>query len=237
MKSLLVLPLLAVAACAARPALPTSGPYAIKLESFSGENQAKLKTVFDAPTAMVELPETRVVSRPEIFAFLLGDLPFTAGVLRAQGRAAYKMWREEGDPPDEVRFDDTTGIRQIVQLMRRESGRWVFFSKGTYDLGLFTVYGRSAFIVLVEERGGALWTQARVYAKVEGVVLEQGARFLGLVEGVLRRKSFAFIEAASKVAEAAAAEPGRLYRDVKGSAEVDSAALEEFRRRFVPDSE
>jgi len=232
MKSLLVLPLLVVAACAARPTLPTSGPYAIKIESYSPEDQVKLHSVFDVPTAMVELPETRVVTDSKIYTFLLGDLQFTAGVLRARGRAAYKIWREEGDPPEQVRFDDTTGIRQVVQLLRREPGRWVFFSKGTYDLGLFTVLGETAFVVIFEEREGALWTQARVYAKVEGVVLEQGARILGLVEGLIRRKAFVFIEAASSVAAAAAADPGGLYAEMKGSKEVDLATLEEFKRRF-----
>jgi hypothetical protein len=216
--------------------LPSSGPYAIRLDSFPEEDQAALKSIFDAPTAMVELPETRVVTRPEIFDFLMGDLIFTAAVLRVQGRAKYKMWRDEGDPPGLVRFDDTTGVRQIIQLMRREPGRWVFYSKGTIDVGLFTVYGGSAFIVLHEEREGALWTQARVYAKVEGVVLEQGARLLGLVESVIRRKGFIFIEAAASVAEMAAAEPEKILQDVEGSAEVDPKTVEEFRRRFGPDA-
>jgi len=219
MKPFLVLPCVFFVACSARPALPTSGPYAIKLETFSEEDQAKLHSIFDLPTAMVELPETRVETRSDIFGFLLGDLAFTAGVLRAQKRAVYKIWQEPDDPPGQWQFDDTTGV---------------FFSKGTYDLGLFTVHGRTAFIVLNEEREGALWTRARVYAKVDGVVLEQGARFLGLVEGLIRRKSFVFIEAASKVAEMAAAEPERILRDVEGSPEVDPATVEEFKRRFGP---
>ena len=234
MKPFLVLPCVFFVACSARPALPTSGPYAIKLETFSEEDQAKLHSIFDLPTAMVELPETRVETRSDIFGFLLGDLAFTAGVLRAQKRAVYKIWQEPDDPPGQWQFDDTTGIRQVLQLLRTEPGRRVFFSKGTYDLGLFSVHGRTAFIVLNEEREGALWTRARVYAKVDGVVLEQGARFLGLVEGLIRRKSFVFIEAASKVAEMAAAEPERILRDVEGSPEVDPATVEEFKRRFGP---
>lgn len=233
MKPFLALSCLACVACSARPLLPTSGPYAIRLESFPEEDQARLRTVFDVPTAMVELPETRVETRPEIFEFLLGRLAFTAGVLRLQGRAAYRIWREAGDPEDQVRFDDTRGIRLLARLLRREPGRWTFFSAGTYDLGLFTVYGRSVIIVLYEVRDGALFTRARVYAKVEGIVLEQGARFLGLVEGLIRRKSFVFIEAASAVAEMAAKEPERIAREAEGSAEVDPETLEEFKRRFA----
>jgi hypothetical protein len=222
-----------LAACASRPVLPTTGPYAIKIESFPEADQKLLRSVFDAPTAMVALPETRVASRTDIYEFLLGNLPFTAGVLRAQGRAVYKIWREPGDAPDEVRFDDTKGIQLTARLLRREPGRWTYFSKGTYNLGLFTVPGRTAIIVVYEEREGALWTQARVYAKVEGVVLEQGARLFQLVEGAIRKRGFVFIDAACSVAEMAAAEPERILRESGGSPEVDPAALEEFRRRFI----
>lgn len=223
---------LSVTACASRPVLPTSGPYAIKIESFPEADQAKLRSVFDAPTAMVELPETRVASRTEIFEFLLGNLPFTAGVLRAQGLAEYKIWRDPADPPGHVRFDDSKGILLIAEVLRREPRRWTFFSKGTFNLGLFTVPGRTVIIVVYEEREGALWTTARVYARVEGVVLEQGARLFQLVEGAIRKRGFVFINAACAVAEMAAAEPERILREVGGSAEVDPGALEEFRRRF-----
>jgi hypothetical protein len=222
MKLLLLAPVLAVAACAARPVLPATGPYALKLETFTEDQRAMMATVLDEPTAMVELPETRVETRTQIFEHLLGDLVFTAGVLRAQGLAVYK-----------VRFDDTRGICMVAQLLRREPGRHVFYSRGTYDLGLFTAFGSTLIIVVHEARDGAVWTQARVYAKVDGIVLEQGARFLGLVEGVIRRKAFVFIEAASTVAEMAAKEPDRMLRGARESPEVAPAALEEFRRKFV----
>lgn len=227
------LPLLAplvLAACSARPAIPTTGPYALEWERFSPEDQAKLHGVFDLPTAMVELPLTKVETRTELFEFLLTDLVFTAGVLRAQKKAVYKIWRDFGDPPGQVRFDDTAGICLVAELLRREPGRWVFHSKGTFDFGIFTVPGATVIIVIHEEREGALWTHARVYAKVEGVVLEQGARFLGLVENAIRRRAFVFIEAACAVAEMAAKEPDRILGDAEGSPEIDAASLKEFRR-------
>ena len=227
------LPLLAplvLVACSARPILPTTGPYAVEWEKFSEEDRAKLHTVFDLPTAMVELPLTKVETRTDLFEYLLTDLPFTAGVLRAQKRAVYKLWRNHGDPPGQVRFDDTAGICLVAHLLRREPGRWVFFSKGTFDFGIFAVNGSTVIIVVHEEREGALWTQARVYAKVEGVVLEQGARFLGLIENAIRKRAFVFIEAACAVAEMAAKEPDKLISDVEGSPEVDPKSLEAFRR-------
>ncbi len=230
MKSIVIAPILALAACSARPVFPTTGPYAIKIESFSEEDQAKLHGVFDLPTAMVELPLTKVETRTELFEYLLTDLPFTAGVLRAQKKAVYKIWRDFGDPPGQVRFDDTAGIHLVAQLLRREPGRWVFYSKGIFDFGLFAVPGATVIIVIHEEREGALWTHARVYAKVEGIVLESGARFLGLVENAIRKRAFVFIEASCAVAEMAAKEPETILKDVEGSPEVDPASLEAFRR-------
>jgi hypothetical protein len=228
-RGLAFLPLV-VAACSARPVFPTEGPYALRMESFPGEDQAKLHGVLDLPTAMVELPLTKVETRPELFEYLLTDLAFTAGVLRAQKRAVYKIWRDHGDPPGQVRFDDTAGICLVANLVRREPGRWVFHSKGTFDFGFFAVTGSTVILVVHEEREGALWTQARVYAKVEGVVLEQGARFLGLIETAIRKRAFVFIEAACAVAEMAAKEPDRILVDCEGSPEVDPASLAEFRR-------
>jgi hypothetical protein len=105
---------------------------------------------------MVELPETRVETRPEIFEFLLSDLVFTAGVLRAQGKAVYRIWADAGDPPGQVHFDGTTGIVMTAQLLKREPGRWIYYSKGTYDLGLFTVPGRSVIMVVHETRTAVL---------------------------------------------------------------------------------
>lgn len=230
-----ILPLVLLAACAARPLLPTEGPYALQWEAFPEEDQKKLHSVFDLPTAMVELPLTKVETRTELFEFLLNDLVFTAGVLRAQKRAHYKLWRDFGDPPGQVRFDDTAGICLVAELLKREPGRWVYFSKGTFDFGIFSVTGSTVIIVIHEEREGALWTHARVYAKVEGIVLEQSARFLGLVENAIRKRAFVFIEASCAVAEMAAKDPGQMLRDIEGSPEIDAAALEEFRRRIAAD--
>ena len=133
------LPLL-FAACAARPLLPTEGPYALEWEKFTPEDQEKLHGVFDLPTAMVELPLTRVETRTELFEFLLTDLAFTAGVLRAQKKAVYKIWRDYGDPPGQVRFDDTAGICLVAELLKKPSGRWVFTrrARSTRFLGVST---------------------------------------------------------------------------------------------------
>ena len=230
MKALLIAPALALAACSARPVLPTTGPYAVDWDSFSAEDRELLHGVFDLPTAMVELPETKVETRTDLFEFLLANLEFTAGVLRAQKKAAYKIWRDQGDPPGQVRFDDLAGITLVAWLLKKEPGRWVYYSRGTFDFMFLTVPGSTAIIVVHEERDGAVWTRARVYAKVEGVVLESGARFLGLIENAIRKRAFVFIEASCAVSEMAAKDPDRLLADIEGSPEVDPETVRKFRK-------
>ena len=229
MKALAFLPLV-FAACSARPVLETAGPYAVDWQSFSEEDQQLLHAVFDLPTAMVELPLTKVETRTELFEFLLGNLEFTAGVLRAQKKANYKLWHDEGDPPGQVRFDDLAGIRLVAWLLKKEPGRWVYYSQGMFDFAFLSVPGSTVIVVVHEEKEGAVWTQARVYAKVEGVVLESGARFLGLIENAIRKRAFVFIEASCAVSEMAAKDPDKLLADIEGSPEVDPESLRKFRK-------
>jgi hypothetical protein len=179
---------------------------------------------------MVELPLTKVETRTELFEFLLGHLEFTAGVLRAQKKASYKLWRDEGDPPGQVRFDDQAGLRLVAWLLKKQPGRWVFYSQGMFDFAFLSVPGSTVIVVVHEEKDGAVWTQARVYAKVDGVVLESGARFLGLIESAIRKRAFVFIEASCAVSEMAAKDPDRLLADIEGSPEVDPETLRKFRR-------
>jgi hypothetical protein len=181
---------------------------------------------------MVELPLTEVHSRPDIYAYLFDNMAFTASVLRARKESIYQIWREPGEEGDII-LDDRTGVVLRARNVLREPGRWVYYTYGSYDLGLFKVWGRSVIIVVYEEREGALWTQARVYAKLEGIVLEQGAKLLGLIEKTIRNRAFLFIDVATRVSEMAASEPQKLVESVEGSAEVDPAALNEFKQKFV----
>ncbi|MBI4566740.1 MAG: hypothetical protein HY716_18850 [Planctomycetes bacterium] len=216
--------------CAAASSRP-SGPFDIPRESLGEDAVA----VLDEPSAVVDLPLTRVESRPDIYEFLLEELPFTAGVLRELGRATYRIRREarpEGEP-ETIVFDDGEGIEVRAELVLRERTRWIYVTDGRYDLGLFSVWSRGVVIVVYEARDGALWTRARVYARLKGKVFELGALVLGLLESTIRSKALVFVDAAREVAELTAADPERLYRNVKGSREVDAGVLEEYRRRFL----
>ncbi len=214
-------------------ATPGEGdPWAVPYALLSENQQERARKVMDAPTCMVELERTPVRSRPEVYVFLMDELPFTAGVLRELGESKYEISR---DGKGGYLFNDHAGLTLRAELLRRDEGRWVWYTHGAYSLGILgSAVGRSVIVVRTAEVEGVLQTEARVYAKVESKLLESAAKAMrGLVEGVIRDKSFVFIKAARTVAELTARDAGRLYTTVRGSPHVDADVLEEFRKRFV----
>ncbi len=226
----LVVLFLLLGGCAAAPGPPASGPWAIDLDALPGDDAERVRRAVEAPTCTVDLPETEVRSRAEIYEFLLARLPFTAGVLRARGASTYRIWAEDENA---VILDDGAGVVSRMILVKDEGARKLYYTYGTYDLLILRVRCRTAIVMRWEERGGALWTSARIYAKVDGTLLEAGGKLLGLVEKAIRKRGGRFIDAAREVAELAAADAAGLAGSVEGSAEVDPAALAEFRRRFA----
>lgn len=224
--------LLAGAACASVEVPGPGHPYYVPVDELSPAHREKVLKVLADPTVMVELERTPVESRPEVYAFLLEELPFAADVCRELGQANYVITRDEKGG---FVLDDGEGLRLRAELVRREDRRWIYYTYGNYALGLFRVVGRSVIIVRFESDENILRTEARVYAKVENKVLEAGALAMGdAVTETIRRKSFVFVSAARTVAEMAARDPRALVEAVGGSRHVDPATLAEFRRRFVP---
>ncbi len=206
-------------------------PYAIPYEALSEKQAELVHGVMDQATVMVELERTPVASRPEVYIFLMHELPFTAGVLRELGLSKYRITRDEAG---QYHFDDTVGLTLDADLVREEERRWIWYTRGVYDMGLFSAVGRSVIIVRYAPDGETLLTEARVYAKVDSKFLEGAAKALrGVVEKIIRDKSFVFVTAARSVAEMTARDAEGLYKNLRGSAYVDAATLEEFRRKFV----
>jgi hypothetical protein len=185
----------------------------------------------DAPTVMVELERTRVLSTHDVYVFLMDELPFTAAVLRELGESTYEIERRG----DVYVLDDRAGLVLEARLIHRDESRWIWTTTGGYSLGLFgTARGRSVIIVRCALEGGTLDTEARVYAKLENALLDRAAKAMrGAVEGMIRDKSQVFVRSARLVAEITARDAAGLARTVDGAPGVDQAVLAEFRRRFV----
>ncbi len=226
------------------PDVPPGDPYEIPWAALSEKQSKKVHTVVDAPTAIVDLARTEVNSRLDVYEFLLDELPFTAGVLRELKESKYQIGRpvlDETATAEQRRdwkrtylFDDLEGLQLQAEMVYRDARRSIYYTYGRYDLGIVQMWGRSVIIVVYGMERGALMTEARVFSTVDGKTAAAAAKALsGAVENTVRRKGFAFIAVAQKVAELTASNARLLHDQLKGSSEVDPATLEEYRRLFV----
>lgn len=213
-------------------------PTAVPLDRLPPRVREKVREIVDAEPLEILFERTHVRSRPEVYEYLLDELPFAAGMLRALGKAKYRVFRDTV-PPDageeereRIRhtyyLDDREGMELAAELVYRDGRKWVFYLWGKYSF-LFEIQGRSVVVVTAEPEGEGLATQARVFVESGPIV----SLVPGLVEGVVREKSKVFVEAARRVAEAAAEDPDGLMRNVRGSSEVDEQILQQFEERFL----
>ena len=121
-----------VAGCAV-----TVDPYEIPLASLSGPARAQVEPILADVAAKVELEGSDVRSRPEIYDFLLGEMPFTGGVVRELNRGTWEITRDPAAPAGVEAFfvSDGRGMRLRFELVLREPTRRFYVSTGTFDMG------------------------------------------------------------------------------------------------------
>lgn len=218
------------AACAAVPV----DPYEVPLDALSEKAREEVRDILSDVAAKVELDAADVKSRPEIYDFLLTEMPFTGGVVREMRRDPWEIFRDPEKPTKNVFFVlDPEGIRLRFELVHRDATRRFYVTRGTFDVGLLgTFSGRTVIIVRTVPEGDVVRTDAIVYVRVDTASnLAKG--FKELVAQKVRDRAGYFIKAARWVAEETARRPDWLYMQVRGSPQVDAEVLEEFRRRFV----
>ena len=218
-----------VAGCAV-----TVDPYEIPLGLLSDRGRALVEPILADVAARVELEGSDVRSRPEIYDFLLSEMPFTGGVVRELNRGQWEITRDPAER-DVFIVADGRGMRLRFELVHREPTRRFYVSTGTFDMGLLPkLEGRTLVVMRASPVGDVVRTDAVVYVRIDTpfyATLAKGVR--SVVEGVVRERSGYFIRAARWVAEEAAARPDWLYTQVKESKEVDQGVLEIFRKRFL----
>jgi hypothetical protein len=211
-------------------------PYEVPTDELTEKQRALIEPILADLAARVELEANEVRSRPEIYDFLLSEMPFTGGVVRELNRGKWAIFRDPKNPDPDVFFVlDKEGMRLRFELVRKEPTRRFYVSTGSFDMGILPrLEGRTIVVLRAVPDGAVVRTDAIVYVKVDTPfysTMAKGVR--GVVDRVVREKSGYFIRAARWVAEEAASRPDWLYMQVKESKEVDQVVLEEFRRRFL----
>lgn len=204
------------------------------VERISDLQRQEVEHVLEDVAAIVPIASAEVKSRPEVYDFLLDEMPFTGGIVRELGRG---KWEIERDPKDPAAFlvVDPEGFRIRFDLILREPHRRFYVTRGVFQMGVLPPLKGSTIIVMrMIPSGSALKADATVYVRVETPFYAQLAKGVrSLLEDKVRERSGYFIQAARWVAEEASQRPGWLVNQVEGSREVDQGVLEEFRKRFL----
>lgn len=218
-------------------------PYDIPYDKVAEAYRERVKRIREAPSVAVTIDRAEVKSSPEAYDFLLEELPFTAALVRAMGKAKYDLWTEdavaEAPPKDAAErerlrhtyyLDDKEGMTVKATLVFKDASRWVYYTYGKYS----GIVGRSVIVVTFEAKGESLSTEAKVYTEVEEGIAQIGAAiFNDAAAARIKAKATVFVEAARTVAEAAKTDPAQLVKIGRSAKDVDAKVLETFQSRFL----
>jgi hypothetical protein len=214
------------AACAVRrPAAEEEGLFRFDVTALDERTRAKVVEIQRDPSSIAPLRETRVRSRREVYRFLFENLDFAAACARAIDKGTYRIERTgEG-----FRLDDGEGMTLELRRIVDDTERWVFLCVGTFG----TFLGDILVVIHARPERGVLVTRGVVYLRLEGGSRLAADLMPRFVRTLMQRKGALFIEAATAVVEAAAADPAGFAERMRAAPEVDPAALENFRRTLV----
>jgi hypothetical protein len=220
------------AACSAVPV----DPYAVPREELSEKQREKVDYILADVAAVVPLDAADVRSRPEVYDFLMNEMPFTGGAVREMGRGNWDIFRDADQPDPGVFYVvEPDGMKLRFELVHRDATRRFYVSRGSFPMGVLpTLTGRTLVVMRTLPDGDVIHTDAVVYVRVESSFYANLAKMAkDTLVKIVREKSGYFIRAAKWVSEETARRPAWLYEHLRGSKEVDQVVLEEFRKRFL----
>jgi hypothetical protein len=212
----------------------------------SAADAQRVSDLFEHPTLAVELEPKMVESTKELYDFLIEELPFTAACVRALDRGKYVIERaidsarEPLTEEDRERLrrtylvDDQAGMKLEMRRLYQDERRWVYVGRVTYEGTSFgKIQGDALTIAAATPNEGALFSQARIYVRLDSIFGILAKIAPAIFASALKRKATMFTEAAKVVSEECRRDPADFYRRMKASPHVDPNTLEKFRERFI----
>ena len=225
------------------------GKYRVVVEKIDTNCRSEVSEVLNSVTVAVPIDNTEVKSSSEIYDFMLEELPFAAQCVRSLGKGKYEIFRgselakSKNRTEDEKArlhrtfyLDDKQGMFLKAERVHHEESRKVFYLSGYDDLSpMARIWGKAVIVIVFEkdEAKGLLKTEAKIFAKVEGVY-GLAAKFVAkTAEDVARKKATLFVEAAKTIAEVSCKDPKGFVEKMSNIRDVDQKALERFKKSFV----
>ena len=216
----------------------------VPYDALSKEDAAAVRAVLDREHLTVDLDRTRVDSTLDVYTFCMERLDFTGKLAGVLSEATYDITCDADLAPrgetvtERMRrtflVDDGDGMVALMTRVYAADGRWIFVSRGRYEMDLLTVKSRAVIIVNAVPDEGALDTTARIFMRVdEGVGSIAAGLFEDAVRDAVRDKSTLFIAAARTATEAAQKDPARVSRLAGLADGIDRGVLADFRKKCL----
>ncbi len=204
----------------------------VDVDALPEEYREKARTILAEPSLVSNLPRTRVAANDKVMGYLLDHLPLCAVMGRNLGWSHYLL---DELPDGALHLDDREGLEAtMTEVARSDSGR-TYLVHGYYRLSVFRIW--SDGLIRLEWRNtpdGAMVMWAKVWLRFEDGVVHRVSRAMrGVLGKIIRRKATVFIDTATRLSVAVAANPEDVYqRAMEGAGNISDPEREDFRTRF-----
>ena len=220
--------ILATASCAELLLVP--------LDCFGNRADAKkVSEVLDHCTFQHTLKDTRFISTPGTFNYLLDRMPFTTTVMRELKLAKYVVTTR----PDGVMWcDDNDGMVGTFEPVYCTDAKRVFYGNGTFDAPILGKIRGESVIVLdyVQDEPGTIRNTVTIFLRVHSFFAPIMKLAAPIVKGMVTRKSASLLGACTKLAEQLSTDPQSLYDQIRTSESITEDEQADFRKAFLPDT-
>jgi len=225
---LLLIPAVALAACAANLAVPYSA-FPVPEEAL------KVKEVLDHCTFRHTLKEKRFNSTGKVFNYMLDRMPLTTAIMRDLGLANYTVTTR----PDGVMMcDDNEGVVGTLEPVYTTPERRIIYGDGSFDAPVIGKMRGESVVVLdyVEEEPGLISNTVTVYVRVHSFLAPVMKLAAPAVRGMVSRKSATLLNASMTLSERLWKEPDVVLNEIRDSEDISPAEMEGMRKEFVTDT-
>lgn len=200
--------------------------------AFTDVGQAgKVKKVVDHATFHSKLNENRFNTTAEVLSFLLDRMVLTSAMMRHLELEKYVI--AMGDDGT-MTYDDKEGMTGTFEPVYATAAKRIFYGDGLFDVGWFgKVHGESVLVMdYSQEEPDVVCNTVTVFIRVHGLLGPLCKLASPILNGMVGKKSASLLDASVKLSELLAADPRKVYEDIKDCADITAEQFKIFRESF-----